>query len=687
MVKNKAQQTTATAPSPFLSQTDSEDIRRVLPLDPDAAKERRCHAHLAEEARLIEGLAHPGVPRLMSLNLSYNNGIDDRPSITLRLQRGVSLLEIARAVHADHARGRMGVAGGESWSFTGALTVFMRTVETVAYAHESNVLQRGIDPARIFVGRFGEVQLTDWRLARDLRSPDLHDLQPTAVVGQSLAADFTTIDGVELPAIPYLAPELLRGEQYQVGKAADVYALGAVLHLLLSGQAPYGESIQGAKAEDLRERVLGSTRRPLGQLARRAPRALVQVAERALSPHRRRRQADAVEFLREMEDAVARGIHASSPLVSLAAEHRVVAAAALITAGFFLVHNLGNDDGAQGLSTVAAAPPERLAPHQLAFVPRPAESREKDVNLTHLGNILPRPGAPESQAQPESQPDDQAESKPVAQDSDPITLTKTAGMAPIPQAAPPATPERITPRYGRDMARAVAARAAGHWEVATPLFRKVYRAQAEALGEDDSMTLRTRRELAACLGENGDREVALIHYYGCLALHRERDEFALDLQRELARLLLRMGEREEGENRLMEAAALAQELYGPDNEVSVELYGQVASSAFRDGELDRAAKVFELSLGPPATDGVPGQIAEMETESTEVAAGMPQASQSSPLRSSQRSTLVHIYQRLRRPAAALRHAQDLLDSTPEEHPARAARAALVSSLKRQLENK
>ncbi len=62
-----------------------------------------------------------------------------------------------------------------------------------------------------------------------------------------------------------------------------------------------------------------------------------------------------------------------------------------------------------------------------------------------------------------------------------------------------------------------------------------------------------------------------------------------------------------------------------------------------------------------------------------------EVARSLPSHSSLHSTLVHIYQRLKRPAAALRHARELLDSTPADHPARAARAALVSSLERKIE--
>ena len=159
----------------------------------------------------------------------------------------------------------------------------------------------------------------------------------------------------------------------------------------------------------------------------------------------------------------------------------------------------------------------------------------------------------------------------------------------------------------------------------------------------------------------------MIHYLGCLALHTERDAFRLELEREFALLLLERGERDEGEERLLRAGALAEELHGLGDARVAQLYDQLASSGFRHGDFACVADAFERGLA-----------------SREAAAGeTPPADRADVI--SQRTTLVQIYQRLDRPADALRHARALLEATPAEHAAHGAREALVASLRQAVE--
>src|SRR5262249_44707741 len=56
---------------------------------------------------------------------------------------------------------------------------------------------------------------------------------------------------------PYMAPELLRGDGYQIDGRADIYSLGVVFYELLTGRRPF----EGRKRQEIYDQIL-SKREP-----------------------------------------------------------------------------------------------------------------------------------------------------------------------------------------------------------------------------------------------------------------------------------------------------------------------------------------------------------------------------------------------------------------------------------------
>ena len=638
----------------------------------DRRQQERQRRRLAEEAHLIESLPHPGIPRLLHVDLARVPDSGRPASITLRDSQGVRLSEIMACLRGPSSRRALGRIGDLLWSFDGAMNVFVRLVETVAFAHGNGVVHRAIDPGAVVVGPFGAVQLLHWNLARDLARPDLHDLTPrTASDGADPLDVVLTQDGEALGPRAYLAPELLSGEQYLVGKATDVFALGAILWHLLTGRPP------GVPAS-------------FGSPTRRAPRALKDIAARALSPQRRRRPQDAGQLLLLLEQVLTPDLPHANPLTAAhnwVSEHRLLTAALLAGVGTLVLHDparagssprfgfLNGPLGKLGGKVAAATKFEQSGPFlSRASIGAPARPTVRGTT------------------QPPSPPRPPADGEPQAPLRDPDARVAAAlvpsGSERVPSSSRPASlPTEPARSQSALLRRAVVARAHEHWQEACELFAELYHAQAASLGEDNAVTLSTRRELAACLVESGDSETALIHYYGCLAVHAARDDFALDLEREFAALLLARGERDEALQHLELAAGLARELHGARSPITLDILDSIASSAFRSGDLDRAAQSLELALEsaqaetPAAHAGTSADQADATAHSS-----TDPADSEVPRLQAQRTTLVQIYQRLNLPAAALHHARELMRSTPEGHPARPARLALVKSLRARLDS-
>jgi tetratricopeptide (TPR) repeat protein/tRNA A-37 threonylcarbamoyl transferase component Bud32 len=237
------------------------------------------------EARVTGSLQHPGIVPVYNLGRLK----DGRLHYTMRLVRGDTFADILN----DKA--------GKPECWPALLAIFEKVCQAVAYAHSHRVIHRDLKPANKMVGRFGEVQVMDWGLAKLLVPED----EP-AKVDVSADAGSTRIHsdasdtpveqtrmGREMGTPAYMSPEQALGEWDKVDERADVFALGAILCEILTGQPPY----TGHDAlEALRRAKRGDRAEALARLDRcGADPALTALCRECLTPERESRPRDAEE--------------------------------------------------------------------------------------------------------------------------------------------------------------------------------------------------------------------------------------------------------------------------------------------------------------------------------------------------------------------------------------------------------
>jgi serine/threonine protein kinase/tetratricopeptide (TPR) repeat protein len=114
------------------------------------------------------------------------------------------------------------------------IALFLDVLEAVAQAHANLIVHRDIKPANVLVSAQGEVKLLDFGVAKLLHDEAEWD-------GPAGASPLTREAGAALTP-QYAAPEQLA--QGQVTTATDVYALGVLLYMLLSGEHPVGAAVR-----------------------------------------------------------------------------------------------------------------------------------------------------------------------------------------------------------------------------------------------------------------------------------------------------------------------------------------------------------------------------------------------------------------------------------------------------------
>jgi serine/threonine-protein kinase len=261
------------------------------------ADEPDCRGRFLREAEITGRLEHPGVVPVYGLGA----GGDGRPFYAMRFIRGESMDEAVRRFHQADQAGRRD-AGARTLALRELLGRFVAVCNTVGYAHSRGVIHRDLKPANVMLGDYGETLVVDWGLARTssqlescLKGGPGAQASAEPPVGLGPAGDAAATEmGQVVGTAGFMPPEQATGRVDQVGPASDVFALGATLYCLITGQPPYTGAdalLQAALAEPP----------PARQRNRSAPAALEAVCARAMAANPQHRYATAQALAQEVQ--------------------------------------------------------------------------------------------------------------------------------------------------------------------------------------------------------------------------------------------------------------------------------------------------------------------------------------------------------------------------------------------------
>jgi tetratricopeptide (TPR) repeat protein/tRNA A-37 threonylcarbamoyl transferase component Bud32 len=265
------------------------------------------------ESEAVARLDHPNIVPVFEVG-QY----EDQHYFSMKLIAGESLDKRSKDYLSDPRR---------------AAELLAITAGAIHHAHQRGILHRDLKPANILIDSEGRPHVTDFGLAK-------------RVEGDSEL----TRSGAILGTPAYMAPEQASGKRGAVTTVTDVYGLGAVLYVVLTGKAPFGGDSVIDTLEQVRERppIPPTKRNP------RVPRDLEVICLKCLEKDPRFRYASADALAEDLtlwlagKPIVARPVGRGErarlwirrhPATAALAVTSVVAVAAIAAAGIFIAYS------------------------------------------------------------------------------------------------------------------------------------------------------------------------------------------------------------------------------------------------------------------------------------------------------------------------------------------------------------
>jgi tetratricopeptide (TPR) repeat protein/tRNA A-37 threonylcarbamoyl transferase component Bud32 len=479
------------------------------------------------EARVAGQLQHPGAVPVHELGVLA----DGRPYFAMKLVEGRDLEDL------------LGERASPSEDLTRFLGVFEQVCQTVAYAHARGVIHRDLKPANVMVGRFGEVQVMDWGLAKVLAGADAgadasgpDETTGEVATEQDRQGSDDTEAGSVLGTWAYMPPEQARGLVAQVDRRSDVFSLGAILTQILTGQPPYvGPDPGSVRLQAIEGRPDGVSARLAGCGAEPE---LIRLAVRCLAPNPADRPADGGEVASAVA-AYRAGVEERLHEEQLARERQEVQAA--------LGRRHQRALAAAGLGVVLALSAGVVA--SSVFALREHAAREKatrqallaEESQFLLGDVL-------AQADPASEPSRDI----TLRDAVDRLTEKLNGGALSGSIKTPESHAGVRISLGKIYFNL------GEYRRSRELFAEAHRIARDALGESHPTSMRALDQL-------GKTHIFL-------------EEFA------------------EAERALTRAYALQRSFLGPEHEDTIHSYAKLGDLYADMGKLDRALEIGERVL-------------------------------------------------------------------------------------------
>jgi eukaryotic-like serine/threonine-protein kinase len=218
-------------------------------LHPELSSNDDVRSRFLREGKAANSVKHPGAVLVVDDDVAE----DGAAFLVMELLHGAAVENLWERCHRRLPLGA-------------ALSIADQLLDVLGAAHGKGIVHRDIKPANVFAMRDGTLKVLDFGIAR----------VKEAAASQSVRATGT---GMLLGTPAFMAPEQAYAKASEIDGQTDVWAVGATLFTLLSGQSVH----EGENAAQLMIRAATTQARPLASLVSDVPPVVAQVIDRALA--------------------------------------------------------------------------------------------------------------------------------------------------------------------------------------------------------------------------------------------------------------------------------------------------------------------------------------------------------------------------------------------------------------------
>jgi serine/threonine protein kinase len=213
------------------------DIRRTVAV-------KRLHAEVqsqesllrfADEVRIVGQLEHPAIVPV------YDVGRDDAGRVFLVMKHisGETMEQII-----EKLRGKDPVYAAQ-YSVEHRVRIFLGVLDAIRYAHARGVIHRDLKPANIMIGRYGEVTVLDWGLAKTIQKDAAPETEPRKHAPVATETHDRRTEQTQIGSLAgtplYMSPEQAAGRNGDLDERSDIFSLAVIFLEWLSLEHPLSD--------------------------------------------------------------------------------------------------------------------------------------------------------------------------------------------------------------------------------------------------------------------------------------------------------------------------------------------------------------------------------------------------------------------------------------------------------------
>lgn len=252
------------------------------------------HNRFLKEARVTSQLTHPAIIPIYTIHSEK-----ELVYYTMPFVEGDTLKQLLRNAQQKQKKGSRS-ENNNVGAIPALVRIFLAVCQAVAYAHSKGVLHRDLKPENVIVGRYGQVLILDWGLAKlTMHPPETAEDELPVQKPHNPLHELTRM-GKIVGTVSYMAPERALGQPATF--QTDIYSLGVTLYQILTLKSPFRRGTLQEYRKNFHKEVLLDP----AEVApyRDVPKVLSRICLKCLSPNPAERYHTVDEMIHDLENYI-----------------------------------------------------------------------------------------------------------------------------------------------------------------------------------------------------------------------------------------------------------------------------------------------------------------------------------------------------------------------------------------------